>query len=165
MESYASIAEANFWSNREKSYTLALLQDRIAQVVTLVDRCQRALVRVHDALFPLNPLPEGLHNLLVRFREGFRMRKFIHAQLVGGARTALAWVKARHNWVILKDVAQGPPPNPNGQPRNMNPYYDVALEPAKEIIRRVDEETLRLRRQSGRDIPEMQNVPEERICT
>ena len=164
LESYASKAEASFWSNREGGHTLALLQDRVAQVVTLVDRCQRALVRVHDALFPLNPLPEGLHNLLLKFRDGLRVHKFVHAQLVGGARTALAWVKARHHWVILKDVAQGPPPDSRGQPRKMDPYYEVALEPAKEIIKRVDEETLKLRRQSGRDVPEMRDVPEEQIC-
>ena len=164
LEHYSSTAEANFWSNRERGHTLALLQDRVAQVVTVVNRCQKALVRIHDALFPLNPLPEGLHNLLEKFREGLRIHKFIHAQLVGGARTALAWVKARHHWVILKEVAQGPPPDSRGQPRKMDPYYEVALEPAKEIIRRVDEETVRLRRQSGREIPdEMPLVPEKML--
>jgi hypothetical protein len=46
----------------------------------------------------------------------------------------------------------------------MDPYYEVALEPAKEIIRRVDEETVRLRRQSGREIPdEMPLVPEKML--
>ena len=43
---------------------------------------------------------------------------------------------------------------------DMRPFYDAAFEPARRIIRRVHEETRRIRQTQNRDIPEMAGIPE-----
>ena len=63
--------------------------------------------------------------------------------MISGGMSALAWVKACHRGIILKDVAEGPPPAANGEPLDMRPFYDVALKPAQTIMKRVHEETTR----------------------
>ena len=129
-ESLSSPTTRKFWSNRVKGRAMAFLQDRIEQVGPLLERCEGALTFIHSVLFPLNPLPERLHRLLNKFRDGFRIHKFIHREMISGAMSALAWVKAHHRRIILKDVAEGPPPASNGEPLDMTPFYDVALKPA-----------------------------------
>ena len=109
-------AGATFWCDREKGHVLALLQDRVGQVGDFVERCRRALTLVHDALFPLNPLPQGLHNLLRHFRKVLRIHQFVRDQLIGGARVALAWVRVHHPRVNLQKIARGLSPTPNGEP-------------------------------------------------
>ena len=55
--------------------------------------------------------------------------------------SALAWVKAHHRQIQLKDVAEGLPLASDGGPLDMRPYYEVALEPARKIMQQVHEET------------------------
>ena len=143
---------------------MVLLQDRIEQTRNLLGRCQSALDYIHNALFPLNPRLEGLHKLLNNFKDGTRIFKFIHREMFSGAMSALAWVKAHHRQIQLKDVAEGLPLASDGSPLDMRPYYEVALEPARKIMQQVHEETRRRRQLEGRDIPEMAGIPEATIA-
>ena len=52
------------WSDLAKREAITLLQDRIRQVEDLIERCGCALAQLHDAMFPLNPMPVGLVALL-----------------------------------------------------------------------------------------------------
>jgi hypothetical protein len=58
------------WADRMKAYTLALLQDRVAQVGDFFDSCQAVLALIHKVMFPLNDQYEGLHALMTRFKNG-----------------------------------------------------------------------------------------------
>ena len=139
---------------------MVLLQDRIEQARNLLGRCQGALDYIHNALFPLNPRLEGIHRLLNNFKDGKRIFTFIHQEMISGAISALAWVKAHHRQIQLVDVAAGLPSASDGSPLDMRPFYEVALEPARRIMKQVHEETRRRRQADGRDIPEMEGVPE-----
>ena len=66
-----------FWSDMPKGYVLALLQDRVEHVSEFVESCRAALAMVHDALFLLNPAPQGLTPLMRRFCHGEAVYDFV----------------------------------------------------------------------------------------
>jgi hypothetical protein len=84
--------------------------------------------------------------------------------MISGAMSALAWVKAHHRQIQLTSVAAGLPSASDGSPLDMRPFYEVALEPARRIMKQVHEETRRRRQADGRDIPEMEGIPEAVIA-
>ena len=104
-----------------------LFQDRVEQARKLLVRCRDCLDYFHNALFPLNPCPEGLLKLLEKFRDGSRIFKFIHREMISGAMSALAWVKVHYRQVDLDVVADGLPEN-NGRDWDMRPFYDAAFD-------------------------------------
>ena len=67
----------SFWSDSARGRVLALLQDRVQQVVSFIGSCKSALSLVHKALFPLDEQPQGLGALLVRFRNGEAAQGFV----------------------------------------------------------------------------------------
>ena len=73
----ASRVTPSFWSDRAKGYVLAMLQDRVNQVGEFVECCRSALALVHDALFPLNPAPQGLAALMQKFCRGEAIHDFV----------------------------------------------------------------------------------------
>ena len=119
---------------------------------------------IHNTLFPLNPHLEGIHRLLNNLKDGTRIFKFIHREMISGAMSALAWVKAHHRQLQLKDVVEGLPLASDGSPLDMRPYYEIAPELARKIMQHVQEETRRRYQLEGRDIPEMAGVPEAIIA-
>ena len=60
----------SFWSDNARGHVLAVLQDRVQQVVSFVGSCRSALLLVHKALFLLDEQPQRLGALMVRFRNG-----------------------------------------------------------------------------------------------
>ena len=84
--------------------------------------------------------------------------------MISGAMSALAWVKAHHRQIQLTNVAVGLPSASDGSPLNMQPFYEVALEPARKIMWKVHEETRKRRQLDGRDISEMEGVSEAVIA-
>ena len=140
LQSFASSSAGSFWSNRDKGLTVVLFQERIEQAKGLLIRCRDCLDYLHNALFPLNPCPSGLVKLMNKFKDGTRILKFIHREMVSGAWAALSWVKVHHPQVDLNLTAEGLPENDQGE-WDMRPFYDAAFEPARKIIRQVHAET------------------------
>ena len=70
LQNFQSSRADGFWANRDKGLPMVLLQDRIEQARNLLGRCQGALNYIHNALFPLNPRLEGIHQLLNGFKDG-----------------------------------------------------------------------------------------------
>ena len=125
LQNFHTTRAAGFWANRDKGLPMVLLQDRIEQARNLLGRCQGALDYIHNALFPLNPRLEGIHQLLNNFKDGKRIFKFIHREMISGAMSALAWVKAHHRQIQLTNVAAGLPSASDGSPLDMQPFYEV----------------------------------------
>ena len=73
LQNFQTSRAAGFWANRDKGLPMVLLQDRIEQARNLLGRCQGALDYIHNALFPLNPRLEGIHQLLNGFKDGARI--------------------------------------------------------------------------------------------
>jgi hypothetical protein len=113
VEALRDIAELSdavtLWSDPIKREAITLLQDRIRQVEDLAERCRGAFAQLHDAMFPLNPLPVGLVALLNSFRYGKDISMFAHSQIVAGAELALAFVRSHYKKTDFSKVATGPP--------------------------------------------------------
>ena len=90
---------------------LVILQDRVRQVETFVDSCRSALELVFSALFPLNPVPQGLADLMKKFYRGEAIEYFMRAQTVAGANFALALMVIHHPLIDLEAIGRGPPPD------------------------------------------------------
>ena len=159
LQSFASSSAGNFWNNRDKGLTVALFQDRIEQARTLLIRCQDCLDYLHNALFPLNACPNGLVKLLEKFKDGSRILKFIHREMISGAWAALARVKVHHQQIDLDVIANGLPEN-GLQEWDKRPLYDAAFESARKIIRQDHATTRKIRQAQDRDILEMSCIPE-----
>ena len=105
------------------------------------------------------PNSDGLLKLLEKFKDGRRILKFIHREMISRAWSALSWVKVHYQQVDLNLITEGLLENGKGE-WDMRPFYDAAFEPAQKIIRRVHEDTRKIRQAQGRDIPEMSGIPE-----
>ena len=68
----SSPLDSSFWADRSRGLALIVLQDRLAQVYSLVGMFQSTLERTYKALFPLNVAPNGLFPLLNAFRHDTR---------------------------------------------------------------------------------------------
>jgi hypothetical protein len=71
----------NFWADRSKAEALTVLQDRISQAGALAEMYHVALAIVHQVMFPLNDLPNGLPALLRQFENGEAFYRFVHQHL------------------------------------------------------------------------------------
>ena len=69
----------------------------------------------------------------------------------------MAWIKIHFPDIDLGLVAEGLPNNDAGA-WNMQPFYDAAFMPARRIIRRIHEETRKIRQSQGQDIPETEGI-------
>jgi len=131
---------------------LIVLQDRLAQVYSLVGLFQSTLERTYKALFPLNVAPTGLFPLLNAFRHDTRgVEDFVREQLVAGAVAALAFVRVHHPSLDLEEISGEFPTACDDDRVLMVEHYAAADGPAREIIRKVEMETPHelLRRQPG----------------
>ena len=141
-----------FWADRSRGVALVVLQDRLAQVHSLVGVFQSTLERIHRALYPLDSAPTGLFPLLNSFRHDTRgVEKFVRDQLVAGAVAALACVRLCHPDIDLEEVSTKFPTAHGDGRVLMTEHYAAAAWPARKIIRKIELETafeLR-RRQQG----------------
>ena len=130
------------WSDPAKREAITLLQDRIRQVEDLVERCRGALAQLHDAMFPLNPMPVRLVALLNSFRYGKDISMYVRSQIVACAEPALAFVRSHYKKTDFAKVATGPPVGKR-QVTMMQVHYNAVKDAANKIadllIKRSDE--------------------------
>ena len=70
----------------------------------LLEGCRKALWQINRVYFPHNEQPNGLSALLERFRESRALKDAVHAQLVGGANVALAYIRMHRPHLPLNRV-------------------------------------------------------------
>ena len=85
---------ANFWSDGHRAFVLATLQSRVNQVAAFVESCKDALSAAFRAMYPLNTQPTRLSQFLKKIRSPEDMKWCVRHQLIGGAKVALAFVRA-----------------------------------------------------------------------
>jgi len=130
-----------YWQERPLGHVLVTLQDRADQVNRFAGCCESILSMVNEELFPLDPAPDGLYKLLLKFRSREKIHKLVQAQLVAGAMVALACVRIHHPHIDLNAIGGGLPEPPGGGRVDMEPHYEAARRPAKKIIRQAEIET------------------------
>ena len=141
LEEPATQSKNPLWADREKARVLAVLRERVGQVPRLVSFCERILRQVHDAMFPLNPAPQGLAGMFRFFQKPDKVLGMVRAQLCAGARAALALVHVQWPGVDLMEVASGPP---LGRQEDMIPHYQAAEGPSVAIVKKILEECDRI---------------------
>ena len=104
-----SLEARQFWSNKSKGGVLARMLDRAWRAALLLEGCRKTLLQINKVYFPHNEQPNGLAALLERFREGKALKEVVHAQLVGGANVALAYIRMHRPHLPLNKVLDGLP--------------------------------------------------------
>ena len=89
---------------------------------------------VYQTMFPLNPQPETLLALMMKFKTPADVRLLVRNQLVAGAETAFSFVQARYPTLDLSLIA-------NANPMNLAPYYPLVRGPASTIIDKLERST------------------------
>jgi hypothetical protein len=79
-------------------------QDRAAKTRGFLDFCNSTLAMVYNAMFPRNPQPENLTELMDKFKDVRSIHDFVKAQMVAGAKFALIWLKIFHSKLDLDKV-------------------------------------------------------------
>ena len=148
----ASRGAPGFWSDRDRGHVLVTLQDRVDQVESFVESCLSCLERVFTTLFPLNPAPQGLADLMKRFRQGEAIDGFVREQLEAGARFAFALVLIHHPHLDLGDISRGPPAGFDWENTTLDPFYAAADGPAGNVVALLERETAATLRRQHADL-------------
>ena len=123
---------ANFWSDRYRAFVLATLQSRVNQVVAFVESCKEALSAAFRAMYPLNTQLMRLGQLLKIFRSPEDMKWCVRHQLIGGAKVALAFVRAHYPLLVYQNLHQLP--LLSDAVIDLRPHYVPVMESAEKII-------------------------------
>jgi hypothetical protein len=80
---------SDFWASEDRTRRIVRFQDRAAQVREFLEFCTSTLAMVYNAMFPRNPQPKSLPELMKKFKNVNQIHNFVKAQLMAGARFAL----------------------------------------------------------------------------
>jgi hypothetical protein len=72
-------------------------QDRAARVRDFLDFCTSTVSMVYNAMFPQNPQPNNIPELMGKFRDVRSIHDFVKAQMIVGAKLSLIWLKICHS--------------------------------------------------------------------
>lgn len=103
----AKEANVDFWADETRCRRIVQFQDRATQTREFLDFCNSTLGMVYNAMFPRNPQPENLTQLMEKFKDVRNIHNFVKAQMVAGAKFALIWLRIYHPKIDLDEVAQG----------------------------------------------------------
>jgi len=131
----------SFRGEQAKAYILAVLQERASHVSHFVGSFHNAMATMYRAMFPLNPQPRRFEDLARKFSGVGRIRALVREQLIGGAKVALAFVRAHHPDIDLGAIGRSLPVNTEDGRLEMDVLYDIAHLPATQLIYRVEAET------------------------
>ena len=136
-------AAPSFRGQRAKAYVLAVFQERIIRVGRFVGSLHAAMAALYRTMFPLNPQPQHFEDLMAKFSTLGRIKDLVRAQLIGGAKVALAFVRAHHPQINLGLIGRSLPLENEDDRLQMEVLYDMAATPAAQIIQKVEAETRR----------------------
>jgi CII-binding regulator of phage lambda lysogenization HflD len=95
---------SDFWGCEDRTRRIVQFQDCAAQVQEFLDLCTSTLATVYNTMFPRNPQPETLPELMKKFKNVHQIHDFVKAQLMAGARFALIWLKICNSKLDLNKV-------------------------------------------------------------
>src|SRR3954470_15492227 len=96
LEALNALSESHqvFWRDRSAASLIVRFQDRVEQVHGFFEKCRDRLLMILQTMFPLNPAPRSVTELMNQFRTSARVRGLVRDQLVSGAEVAFAYVQA-----------------------------------------------------------------------
>jgi hypothetical protein len=93
----ARVNDSDFWKDEDRTRRIVQFQDQAAQVWEFLDFCTSTLAMVYNAMFPQNPRPNNLPELMGNFKDVRSIHNFMKAQMVARAKVALIWLKIFHS--------------------------------------------------------------------
>ncbi|KAK1610090.1 hypothetical protein QYE76_033763 [Lolium multiflorum] len=100
VEALLRLAKANdidFWAHEDRTRRIVQFQDRAAQVRDFLNFCTSTLAMVYNAMFPRNPQPGNLPELMGKFKDVRSIHDFVKAQMIVGAKLSLIWLRICHS--------------------------------------------------------------------
>src|SRR4051812_47230306 len=84
VETLSAVSESHqvYWMDNSASSLIVRFHDRVAQVHAFFRKCRDHLLMVLHTMFPLNPQPRSLVELMDEFRTPAKVRRLVHEQLV-----------------------------------------------------------------------------------
>jgi hypothetical protein len=131
---------SNFWATPERTREIVRFQDRACQVRDFLEFCTRTLALVFNALFPRNPPPETLPDLMNKFRDAPRIHGFVKAQLTAGARFAMIMLQICYPKLDMTKIVAKCQAKLTGRRRNIDKINEAVTPVAEEMM----DELLRL---------------------
>jgi hypothetical protein len=92
---------------------------------------------VYNAMFPRNPQPENLTQLMDQFRDVRNIHDFVKAQMVAGAKFALIWPRIYHPKMDLDKVVDGVLLKSSKKKINLDQHNAVVLPVSEKMIDKV----------------------------
>ncbi|KAM0887183.1 hypothetical protein ACQ4PT_029227 [Festuca glaucescens] len=96
-----------FLADEARCRRIVEFQDCAAQTREFLDFCNNTLAMVYNAMFPRNPQPENLTQLMDKFKDVRNIHDFVKAQMVADAKFALIWLRIYHPKMDLDKVVEG----------------------------------------------------------
>jgi hypothetical protein len=130
----------DFWADTDHTRRIVRFQNRAAQVRDFLDFCTSTLAMVYNAMFPQNPQPTNLPELMKKFKNVHQIHDLVKAQLMAGARFALIWLKICYPKLDLSSVIDACYSKLQKRRKNVDKLNDAVTPIAEKII----EELLRV---------------------
>ena len=92
---------------------------------------------IYNAMFPRNPQPETFADLMRSFKHTEDIHRFVTAQMVAGAKLALAWVRTHQPRIDLEGISQGFPSTMGKKGTRMTRHYEATVGPAERMINKL----------------------------
>jgi hypothetical protein len=130
----AADTNVNFWADEARYRAIVQFQDRAVQDRELIGFCRSMLGMVYNAMFPRNPQRKSFSELMEKFKDMRDIHIFIKAQLVAGAKFALAWLKIHHPKIDLEEVAKGVLLKSSKRRIKLDRYIDSVIGTSEKMI-------------------------------
>jgi hypothetical protein len=132
----AKIHGVNFWADEGRTRRIVQFQDRATRTRGFLDFCNSTLAMVYNAMFPRNPQPDNLPELMSKFRDVRSIHDFVKAQMIAGAKLALIWLNICHSKLDFNTVVETFYLKASKKRINVD-KHDAAVSPVAEVM--VDE--------------------------
>ncbi|KAK1699202.1 hypothetical protein QYE76_015899 [Lolium multiflorum] len=125
---------SDFWADITRTRRIVQFQDRASQVRDFLDSCTNILAMVYKSMFPRNPQPAGLPQLMDKFKSVDQIHLFVKAQLVAGARFALIVLKIYYPKMSLNNIVDICHAKVRERKRNVDKINDKVTPTAEKMI-------------------------------
>ena len=124
----------DFWADTDRARRIVRFQDRAVQVRDFLDYCTRTLGMVYSAMFPRNPQPENLPELMKKFKSVHQIHDFVKAQLTAGARFSLIMLQICYPKLVIANIVDICHSKLRKRRRNVDKINDAVTPVAEEMI-------------------------------
>jgi hypothetical protein len=125
---------SSFWASPDWTRQIVRFQDRAGQVREYLEFCAKTLTMVYNAMFPRNPQPKTLPELMNKFKSVDQIHGFVKAQLLAGARFAMIMLQICYPKLDMSNTVELCHARLKKRRRNVNKINDQVTPIAEKMI-------------------------------